>query len=205
MEISDLVNTIEGLTEEQAVEIVSRAETLAEEQAEDLPRRKGGRPSAPAAEPAAEPAAAESADGRRRPPTARRRTSRTSSATASRRTAEVDDRRGRGPADGRGRGRRTTGRTRTSTSAESGEIRDLELAAETSGVDEDGREVTSPPSDADQDETNRIVTEAVESGASPHEIVAHEAGGGPNVPPLPPTEPFSTDEAEGRDSDMQQP
>ena len=46
MEISDLVNTIEGLTEEQTVEIVGRAETLAEEQAEELPRRKGQRPAA---------------------------------------------------------------------------------------------------------------------------------------------------------------
>ena len=43
MEITDLVNTIEGLTEEQAVEIVARAETLAEEQTEELPRRKGAR------------------------------------------------------------------------------------------------------------------------------------------------------------------
>src|SRR5262249_23646223 len=43
MEISDLVNTIEGLTEEQAVEIVTSAEALAEAQTEDLPRRKGAR------------------------------------------------------------------------------------------------------------------------------------------------------------------
>jgi transcription termination/antitermination protein NusA len=48
MEITDLVNTIEGLTEEQAIEIVSRAETLAEEQTEELPRRKGARPQAEA-------------------------------------------------------------------------------------------------------------------------------------------------------------
>src|SRR3954469_21348730 len=48
MEISDLVNTIEGLTEEQTTEIVARAETLAEEQVEELPQRKGARP-APAA------------------------------------------------------------------------------------------------------------------------------------------------------------
>ena len=46
MEIADLVNTIEGLTEEQAMEIVARAEILAEEQTEDLPRRKGGRAAA---------------------------------------------------------------------------------------------------------------------------------------------------------------
>ena len=43
MEISDLVNTIEGLTEEQAVEIVAKAEVLAEAQTEELPRRKGAR------------------------------------------------------------------------------------------------------------------------------------------------------------------
>src|SRR5438874_3019165 len=46
MEIADLVNTIEGLTEEQAVEIVARAEVLAEAQTEDLPRRKGSRATA---------------------------------------------------------------------------------------------------------------------------------------------------------------
>ena len=65
MEIADLVNTIEGLTEEQAVEIVARAEKLAEEQVDDLPRRKGARtPAAPPAEPVAEGATAEAADGR---------------------------------------------------------------------------------------------------------------------------------------------
>ena len=46
MEIADLVNTIEGLSEEQATEIVARAEILAEEQSEELPRRKGGRAAA---------------------------------------------------------------------------------------------------------------------------------------------------------------
>ena len=46
MEITDLVNTIEGLTEEQAIEIVARAEVLAEEQTDELPRRKGGRAAA---------------------------------------------------------------------------------------------------------------------------------------------------------------
>src|SRR5262249_17569582 len=50
MEIDDLVNTIEGLSEEQAVEIVARAETLAEEQSEEMPRRKGARPAAAAAD-----------------------------------------------------------------------------------------------------------------------------------------------------------
>src|SRR3954453_10404121 len=43
MEITDLVNTIDGLTEELAVEIVANAETLAEEQTDEMPRRKGAR------------------------------------------------------------------------------------------------------------------------------------------------------------------
>src|SRR6476660_5404026 len=46
MEITDLVNTIDGLSEEQATEIVSAAEIMAEEQSDDLPRRKGGRAAA---------------------------------------------------------------------------------------------------------------------------------------------------------------
>ena len=62
MEIDDLVNTIEGLTEEQAVEIVARAEKLAEEQVDELPRRKGARTPA-----AARRAGAEAR--RSRPPT----------------------------------------------------------------------------------------------------------------------------------------
>ncbi len=47
MEIADLVNTIEGLSEEQAIEIVARAETLAEELTRrDGVRRRPNRPSA---------------------------------------------------------------------------------------------------------------------------------------------------------------
>src|SRR5271165_3917782 len=56
MEIADLVNTIEGLTEDQAVEIVSRAETLAEEQVDEMPRRKGASAKL-AAQPPSEPPA----------------------------------------------------------------------------------------------------------------------------------------------------
>jgi N utilization substance protein A len=90
-------------------------------------------------------------------------------------------------------------------SAESDEIRDLALATEESGVEHVGHEVTAPPSDADLDETARIVTDAVEAGASPREIEASEAGGGGNVPPSPTREPFSAHRAEGRDTDMNQP
>ena len=90
-------------------------------------------------------------------------------------------------------------------SEKSDEIRDLALAAETSRSEDDGCEVTSPPSDADQDETARIVTEAVEAGSSPQEIEASDAGAGRDVPPMPPTELFSTDRVEGSDSEMHQP
>jgi N utilization substance protein A len=200
MEISDLVNTIEGLTEEQAIDIVAKAEALAEEQAEDLPRRKGARPSAPAGETPADETPAEPGPVEASGPT-------------------LDELLGDGEAaaEGEAAADRTTERGDAEVSADGAsdadadadlnpdELRDLALAAETSGRDEDGREVTSPPSDADQDETNRIVTEAVESGASSEEVIANEAGGGPNVPPLPPTEPFSADEPEGRGTEMHQP
>ena len=46
--------------------------------------------------------------------------------------------------------------------ADDDEIHDLALAAETSGLSTHGHEVTFPPSDDDQSETIRIVTEAVE-------------------------------------------
>ena len=59
MEITDLVNTIEGLTEEQTVEIVARAEVLAEEQTEELPRRKGSRGSSSEPAPVLESASEE--------------------------------------------------------------------------------------------------------------------------------------------------
>ena len=40
----------------------------------------------------------------------------------------------------------------------------MALAAEESGLSTHGHEVTSPPSEADQGETIRIVTEAIEFG-----------------------------------------
>src|SRR3954452_8608765 len=66
MEITDLVNTIEGLSEELATEIVSQAETMAEEQTDDLPRRKGGRAAAALLE-ASGPAEDRSAGGELEP------------------------------------------------------------------------------------------------------------------------------------------
>jgi N utilization substance protein A len=185
MEIADLVNTIEGLSEEQAVDIVGRAEVLAEEQAEEMPRRKGGKSAAPAPVDAGEVP---------RP--------------------TLDDLFGGVlPAEGDAPAGAETDTDSDAQAAEDGEegaeaaeeLRDMALAHEQSGEDLDGREVTSPPSDGDQDEMARIVTEAVEAGASPHPIVAHEAGAGPTIPPLPPTEPFSTSDVEDRDSEMHQP
>ena len=81
----------------------------------------------------------------------------------------------------------------------------MALAQEGAGVSALDHEVTSRPSDADQSETERIVTEAVEAGASSHSIDAREAGAGPNVPPLPTTQLFSTDGVEDRDSEMHKP
>jgi len=172
---------------------VARAETLAEEQAEEMPRRKGARVAAP---PAPEP----SDEGSARPTL-----DELFGGEGDARPAPTNGDEEAAPAEtsadpGNGEDSYLT------PADDSDEIRDLAIASEGSGGAEvDGHEVTSPPSDADQNETERIVTEAVEAGASGHEIVAHEAGGGRNVPPLPPTEPFTTDESEGRDPEMQQP
>jgi N utilization substance protein A len=65
-----------------------------------------------------------------------------------------------------------------------------------------GREVTNAPSDADQDETVRIVTEAVEAGASPQEIESNPKGE-QNLSSS--KEQFSAPPAEGRDVEMNQP
>jgi transcription termination/antitermination protein NusA len=177
MEISDLVNTIEGLTEEQAVEVVAKAEVLAEAQTEELPRRKGARASA--SEPApvietllegeseteteteSETDTDVSADGS---PTADEfiqtdsesgiddaATLESSSALPSERVNEVagefltDD---------------STDSERDEASDD--EIHDLALAEEKSNYSPHGHEVSSPPSDEDQGESIRIVTEAVE-------------------------------------------
>jgi transcription termination/antitermination protein NusA len=172
MEISDLVNTIEGLTEEQASSIVSQAETLAEEQTEDLPRRKAGRNAA---------ALADGSGG-----------GETSSAgangeeAASRDESSVAD---GGSSEGEAASDEFTDSTEVHDSAlpaESGdevedgsesesegdeatddEYHDVALAEETSGRSTQSHEVTSPPSDDDQSETIRIVTDVVVNGETP--------------------------------------
>ena len=179
MEITDLVNTIEGLTEEQAIEIVSRAETLAEEQTEELPSRKGARPQVEAPvevesglegeaptgpEDGEEGAAALAGDGE------------FIDADGEPIDAETGAEDGQDPEDGLPEGladalSADAGSASPTDDAadperdEAGEdIHDLELAAEKSGLSTHGHEVTFPPSDDDQAETIRIVTEAVELG-----------------------------------------
>src|SRR5262249_12131198 len=87
----------------------------------------------------------------------------------------------------------------------SDEIRDLILAAEEAGSADWSREVTTAPSESDQNETERIVTEAVESGASPHEIDGDDMGDERNLPPSPPRNSNSAKRAEGHDAEMNQP
>ncbi len=199
MEIDDLVNTIEGLNEEQTIAIVGQAETLAEQQTEEMPRRKGARttPSAPA-EPVGEPGrtlAKPTLDDLFGEP-------------GSESTEDSRD----GVDEGRAISEDSSPADEPDADHSEEELRDFAMAAELGQENESGREVTSPPSDADQSETERIVTEAVEAGTTSQEIEAHEAGTGPNRPPLPTPDPSSTGSSGithhdpvGRDSDMNQP
>jgi N utilization substance protein A len=195
MEITDLVNTIEGLTEEHAEDIRSKAEALAEAQGDEGPRRKGAKSSSSSSASAAAAAAAaeaarstaESLFGDGEPPAS-------DTPTASDLFRENDE-------------AESAGQDETEDDSLGGDeedLRDLAIAAEPRS--NHNPEVTSAPSNADQDETVRIVTEAVEVGrGSAEEIVANEAGEGPNVPPLPPTALFSSDKPEQRDPEMHQP
>jgi len=218
MEISDLVNTIEGLTEELTTEIVGRAETLAEEQAEEMPRRKGARPAASStAEAPGEAGGSEAVDsrgGRTPRPTlddlfaGEVPPAEDAEADAAEPPALFDEQ--AAEASGSDESDDTAMEVDSdeldlTASAPSDEIRDLVLASEESRAEDLGHEVTAAPSDDDQDETARIVTEAVETGAPPRESQASSAGGGRVVPPLPPQESFSAEPVEGRESDMNQP
>jgi N utilization substance protein A len=182
MEISDLVNTIEGLTEEQAVQIVARAEILAEAQTEELPRRKGARAAAdgPAPVPSAEEGTGELAE-----PTE------LELATAALLSPDEDypldsdvpaeEFDSVSPAESYDLpGAEFAGEERPdSENEEKGddEIHDLALAVETSAYSPHGHEVTSPPSDDDQGEGIRIVTEAVEPGSQDRPTVPSQGSG----------------------------
>jgi len=179
MEITDLVNTIEGLTEEQAVEIVTKAEVLAELQTEDLPRRKGARSSAPA-----EPTVVQERpdEGERHGhgdgEAATDSTAETSTndgdflddvdldgADLDAATAELDSALPTESADTVADDLSPDDSTDSEhDEASEDQIHDLALAVETSAYSSQGHEVTSPPSEEDQGETIRIVTEAVLEG-----------------------------------------
>ncbi|MGO8899978.1 MAG: transcription termination factor NusA [Isosphaeraceae bacterium] len=186
MEITDLVNTIEGMSEEQATEIVARAEVLAEELSEELPRRKGGRAAAALLE--APTSNDETAPGGNE-----------DSPEEETRSVEHTAANGTGPDDAADHVQTDT-QTHSSAipSASTGihrsalppeqddvvgneifsdespdsegdeasddEIHDLALAVETSGLSPQGHEVTSQPDDDDQGAAIRIVTDAVELG-----------------------------------------
>jgi transcription termination/antitermination protein NusA len=171
MEITDLVNTVEGLTEEQAVEIVARAEVLAEA-SEDLPRRKGPRASASEptvvvdgfddgqmAAPADESDLASSGDDS----SAESQSEDVPDAA----TAELD------PASADESAQTLEGEPPLEDAADSDreeagddDIHDVALAVEKARYSPQGHEVTFAPSDDDQGESIRIVTEAVEQGSS---------------------------------------
>ena len=177
MEITDLVNTIEGLTEEQAVEIVTKAEVLAELQTEDLPRRKGARSSSPA-EPSVVQERPDQEEGDGDGEAATDSTVETSTndgdflddgerdgADFDAATAELDSALPTESADTVVDDLSPEDSTNSEhDEASDDQIHDLALAVETSGYSPQGHEVTSPPSEDDQGETIRIVTEAVLEG-----------------------------------------
>jgi len=229
MEIADLVNTVEGLTEEQAVEIVARAEVLAESQTEDLPRRKGSR--AAAIEPSVvaetlEEGESESAEGSpadglpgddESPATDQDRDANPDQDQDS--NADLDE----SPAIPNAAIAELGSALPTEPSstvaceispddstdserdeASDDEIHDVALAAETSSYSPHGHEVTSPPSDDDQGETIRIVTEAVEQAGPGRPASGPPAATPePSAPPRPAGEPSVTSRRNRRSHDVE--
>ncbi|MFI5458924.1 MAG: transcription termination factor NusA [Isosphaerales bacterium] len=213
MEIADLVNTIEGLTEEQAVEIVAKAEVLAEAQTEELPRRKGR---AAAVEPSvvvetleegeSESAADPSATGLpgddeypdpdanpdQFPAIPDAATAELSSALPTEPGGTVAGE--LSPDD-------STDSERDEASDD--EIHDVALAAETSNYSPHGHEVTSSPSEDDQGETIRIVTEAIEQSGPARPAAGPPASmPEPSPPPRPAGAPSATSRSKRRSDDV---
>jgi transcription termination/antitermination protein NusA len=227
MEISDLVNTIEGLTEEQATEIVSAAETFAEEQSEELPRRKGGRAAAALLEASSsrddrssggnETSEAEETEEDSRLETSEPNPDESSDTNPdeSPDTTPDDIQNSLSAIPGNSTGKRRSALPSEPASsvgdepasddspdsegdeASDDEIHDLALAVETSGFSPHGHEVTSRPSDDDQGEAIRIVTEAVELGGDQARPAATPGPAG-SSPPAPAATPGpSTSEDRG--------
>jgi len=227
MEITDLVNTIEGLSQEQATEIVARAEVLAEELSEELPRRKGGRAAAALLE--APPSNDETGPS-----------GNDDSPAEETRSVELTAANGTGPDDSADHVQTDT-QTHTSAipsdstgihrsalppeqddvvgnelasdespdsegdEASDDEIHDLALAVETSGLSPQGHEVTSQPHDDDQGAAIRIVTDAVELGGPAGPSSPATAPAGEPAGPARPVQPTLPGTSEKRGSPEQEP
>jgi transcription termination/antitermination protein NusA len=174
MEISDLVNTIEGMTEEQTMEIVARAEVLAEEQTEELPRRKGSRGSSSEPAPVALTPEEDTESAVDSPETVAQGDDDFGDPDSDEALAAADAANGEQASDSPTESTASIdGEPSSYESAEADhdlageeEIHDVALAVETSSYSPQGHEVTSPPSENDQGEGIRIVTEAVEQIAA---------------------------------------
>ena len=231
MEIADLVNTIEGLSEEQATEIVARAEVLAEELSEELPRRKGGRAAAALLE--APPSNDETGpSGNDDSPAEETRSveltaenGTTPNDSADHVQTDTQTHSSAIPSDSTGIHRSAlppeqddvVGNELSSDEspdsegdeASDDEIHDLALAVETSGLSPQGHEVTSQPHDDDQGAAIRIVTDAVELGgpsglSGPATAPVGEPAGEP-AGPARPVQPASPVTSQKRGSHEQEP
>ena len=167
MEIVDLVNTIEDLSEELAVAIVGRAEALSEEQADDMPRRKGARPATPSA-----PIDAPSTEDQ---PTSLAELFSDHGGDGDQVPADLDADPDNSPLE--------IDDLPSEDALESADEPGLDFAGPV--LHSTGHEVTSPPSDADQEEAESILIDAVEATESATILDFHEMGDGPNSP-----EPF---------------
>jgi transcription termination/antitermination protein NusA len=227
------VNTIDGLTEEQATEIVSSAEILAEEQTDDLPRRKGGRAAAALLE---APSETETEINNEEPlpdegesPQAEEATEAEDIEEASLAPEDLADHpHGELPTHSSDIPGDSTGARDSALPAERNsavgddlptddspdsegdeasddEIHDLALAVETSGLSPQGHEVTSKPNDDDQGETIRIVTEAVENGGPVRPSAPAAPPAGATTQPARPAAVHSPSATENRGSQEESP
>jgi N utilization substance protein A len=227
MEIADLVNTIEGLSEEQATEIVARAEVLAEELSEELPRRKGGRAAAalleaPPSNDQTGPSGNDDSPAEETRPvelTAANGTSPDDSADHVQTDTQTHS--SAIPSDSTGIHRSAlppeqddvVGNELSSDEspdsegdeASDDEIHDLALAVETSGLSPQGHEVTSQPHDDDQGAAIRIVTDAVELGGPSGPSGPATAPVGEPAGPARPVQPASPVTSQKRGSHEQEP
>lgn len=193
MEIADLVATIEALDEELAEHVVARAEELAEEQTEDLPRRKSGRNAAALADgqgPPPPPAEFEPVEGEQvegEPLEGEPTEGEPAEFEEGYPADPGDESEPALPAELRDEfdpGDEAVGDEDAAVEADAdGDEpedpegpRDLALAEESAHRSASGREVTSRPSDADQSETSRLVIDVVVNGEAPPTLDADPDG-----------------------------